>query len=218
MALLMRAQLAQANHDFITQNAYNQLFTMHGTTMVFLFVVPILAGFGNYLVPLMIGAKDMAFPRLNALSYWLFLARRARHALELLRRRRRRQLGLDGLLAALDRRVQPRDRPGPLDPRPPSDLALLARGRDQLHRHDPQHAHAGDDLDAHPALRLVDRGLRGPARARAAGHLRRSDDAPPRPPGGTSFFRPDGARCSTSTCSGSSGTPRSTSWSCPRSG
>ncbi|HSE80161.1 MAG TPA: cytochrome c oxidase subunit I [Gaiellaceae bacterium] len=73
MALLMRAQLAQANNDFITENSYNQLFTVHGTMMVFLFVVPILAGFGNYLVPLMIGARDMAFPRLNALSYWLFL-------------------------------------------------------------------------------------------------------------------------------------------------
>jgi cytochrome c oxidase subunit 1 len=73
MALLMRAQLSQADNDLITQNSYNQLFTVHGTMMIFLFVVPILAGFGNYLVPLMIGAKDMAFPRLNALSYWLFL-------------------------------------------------------------------------------------------------------------------------------------------------
>ena len=73
MALLMRVQLSQAENDFITGNSYNQLFTVHGTMMVFLFVVPMLAGFGNYLVPLMIGAKDMAFPRLNALSYWLFL-------------------------------------------------------------------------------------------------------------------------------------------------
>ena len=73
MALLIRTQLAQAESDFITQEGYNELFTMHGTTMVFLVVVPILAGFGNFLVPLMIGAADMAFPRLNALSYWLFL-------------------------------------------------------------------------------------------------------------------------------------------------
>ncbi|HWM14625.1 MAG TPA: cytochrome c oxidase subunit I [Gaiellaceae bacterium] len=73
MALLMRLQLSQAGNDIVTRNDYNQLFTIHGTAMIFLFVVPILAGFGNYLVPLMIGARDMAFPRLNAMSYWLFL-------------------------------------------------------------------------------------------------------------------------------------------------
>ncbi|HEU4448713.1 MAG TPA: cytochrome c oxidase subunit I [Gaiellaceae bacterium] len=73
MAGLMRLQLAQADNDIITRDSYNQLFTIHGTAMIFLFVVPILAGFGNYVVPLMIGARDMAFPRLNALTYWLFL-------------------------------------------------------------------------------------------------------------------------------------------------
>jgi cytochrome c oxidase subunit I len=73
LALLMRAQLATPNEHFITRDSYNELFTMHGTTMIFLFVVPILAGFANFLVPLMIGARDMAFPRLNALSYWLYL-------------------------------------------------------------------------------------------------------------------------------------------------
>ncbi|HXZ57839.1 MAG TPA: cytochrome c oxidase subunit I [Gaiellaceae bacterium] len=73
LALLMRAQLATPNEHLVTKNSYDELFTMHGTTMIFLVIVPILAGFGNYLVPLMIGARDMAFPRLNALSYWLFL-------------------------------------------------------------------------------------------------------------------------------------------------
>jgi cytochrome c oxidase subunit 1 len=73
MALLMRAQLATPNEHFITRNSYNELFTIHGTTMIFLVVVPILAGFANYLVPLMIGARDVAFPRLNALSYWLYV-------------------------------------------------------------------------------------------------------------------------------------------------
>jgi cytochrome c oxidase subunit I len=73
LALLMRAQLATPNEHFVTKNSYNELFTMHGTTMVFLVIVPILAGFANFLVPLMIGARDVAFPRLNALSYWLFL-------------------------------------------------------------------------------------------------------------------------------------------------
>jgi cytochrome c oxidase subunit I len=73
LALLMRAQLATPEEKFLTGDRYNEVMTMHGTTMVFLVVVPILAGFGNYLVPLMIGARDMAFPRLNALSYWLYL-------------------------------------------------------------------------------------------------------------------------------------------------
>src|SRR5712692_10005506 len=73
LALLMRAQLAQENEHFITKQSYNELFTIHGTTMIFLVVVPIFAGFANFLVPLMIGARDVAFPRLNALSYWLFL-------------------------------------------------------------------------------------------------------------------------------------------------
>jgi cytochrome c oxidase subunit I len=72
-ALIMRLQLAQPNSTLVDAGAYNGLVTVHGTTMVFLFLVPVLAGFGNYLVPLMIGARDMAFPRLNALSFWLLL-------------------------------------------------------------------------------------------------------------------------------------------------
>jgi cytochrome c oxidase subunit 1 len=73
LSLFMRAQLATPNEHFVTRDRYDELFTIHGTTMVFLVVVPILAGFGNFLVPLMIGARDMAFPRLNAFSYWVFL-------------------------------------------------------------------------------------------------------------------------------------------------
>jgi cytochrome c oxidase subunit I len=73
-ALMMRLQLGGPNNTVVTPQIYNQLFTMHGTTMVFLFVVPMMAGLANYFVPLMIGARDMAFPRLNALSYWLLLA------------------------------------------------------------------------------------------------------------------------------------------------
>ena len=73
-ALMMRLQLSQAENTLLSPQVYNALFTMHGTTMVFLFVVPIMAGFGNYFVPLMIGARDMAFPKLNALSFWLLAA------------------------------------------------------------------------------------------------------------------------------------------------
>ena len=72
-ALLMRIQLAWPGNTFLSPEAYNQVFTMHGTTMVFLVVVPVLLGFANYLTPLMIGARDMALPRLNAFSYWVFL-------------------------------------------------------------------------------------------------------------------------------------------------
>jgi cytochrome c oxidase subunit I len=73
-ALMIRLQLGVPNNTLVSPQVYNQLFTMHGTTMVFLFVVPMMAGLANYFVPLMIGARDMAFPRLNALSYWLLLA------------------------------------------------------------------------------------------------------------------------------------------------
>jgi cytochrome c oxidase subunit I+III len=74
-ALLMRTQLAVPNGHTLSPGTYDQLLTMHGVTMIFLFVIPLTTGaFGNYLVPLMIGARDMAFPRLNALSFWLFLA------------------------------------------------------------------------------------------------------------------------------------------------
>jgi cytochrome c oxidase subunit I+III len=66
-ALVLRAQLARPELALVDPATYDALFTMHGTTMIFLFATPILSGFGNYLVPLMIGARDMAFPRLNCL-------------------------------------------------------------------------------------------------------------------------------------------------------
>src|SRR5829696_3726154 len=72
-ALLMRTQLAIPDNTLLTPERYNQILTMHGTTMIFLVVVPVWAGFANYLLPLMIGARDVAFPRLNAWSYWMYL-------------------------------------------------------------------------------------------------------------------------------------------------
>ncbi len=72
-ALLIRLQLGAPENTLVTPEVYNQLFTMHGTTMIFLVIVPVWAGFANYLLPLMIGARDVAFPRLNAWSYWMFL-------------------------------------------------------------------------------------------------------------------------------------------------
>ncbi|MDB6019107.1 MAG: cytochrome c oxidase, subunit [Pedosphaera sp.] len=72
-ALLMRLQLARPNNSLLSPDFYNQMFTMHGTTMIFLVGMPMLIGFANYFVPLMIGARDMAFPRLNAMSVWLLI-------------------------------------------------------------------------------------------------------------------------------------------------
>ena len=73
-ALLMRTQLIGPNGHVLSPAAYDEMFTMHGITMIFLFVIPMTTGaFGNYLLPLMIGARDMAFPRMNALSYWIYL-------------------------------------------------------------------------------------------------------------------------------------------------
>jgi cytochrome c oxidase subunit 1 len=71
LAVFIRAELAEPGTQYFGEERYNQLFTMHGTTMIFLFIIPILAGFGNYIVPLQIGALDMAFPRVNALSFWM---------------------------------------------------------------------------------------------------------------------------------------------------
>ena len=70
-ALVVRLELAQPGLQFLKESTYNQAFTIHASLMIFLFIIPILAGFGNYIVPLMIGAPDMAFPRINALSFWM---------------------------------------------------------------------------------------------------------------------------------------------------
>src|SRR6059036_3637280 len=72
-ALLIRAQLAKPDNTLLNADQYNQIFTMHGLTMIFLFVMPMSAAFFNFMIPLMIGARDVAFPRLNAFSYWVFV-------------------------------------------------------------------------------------------------------------------------------------------------
>jgi len=70
-AAIMRIQLIRPHNNFVSPEVFNRMFTMHGTTMIFFVIMPMLFGFANYLVPLMIGARDMAFPRLNAFSFWL---------------------------------------------------------------------------------------------------------------------------------------------------
>src|ERR1700745_2128001 len=70
-ATVIRIQLIRPHNDFVSPQVFNRLFTMHGTTMIFFVVMPLVFGFANYLLPLMIGARDMAFPRLNAFSFWM---------------------------------------------------------------------------------------------------------------------------------------------------
>src|SRR2546421_3131105 len=70
-ATIMRLQLIRPHNDFVSPQVFNRMFTMHGTTMIFFVAMPLVFGFANYLVPLMIGARDMAFPRLNTFSFWM---------------------------------------------------------------------------------------------------------------------------------------------------
>ena len=71
LAMLVRAELAAPGRQFVDANAFNGLFSVHASLMIFLFIIPVFAGLANYVLPLMIGAPDMAFPRLNALSFWM---------------------------------------------------------------------------------------------------------------------------------------------------
>jgi heme/copper-type cytochrome/quinol oxidase subunit 1 len=73
IAMIIRLQLMLPDQTLLSAERFNQLFTIHGTVMIFFFATPMLSGFGNYFVPLLIGARDMAFPRLNAFGYWTFL-------------------------------------------------------------------------------------------------------------------------------------------------
>src|ERR1700720_2064799 len=70
-AMIIRIQLIRPHNDFVSPQVFNRMFTMHGTTMIFFVIMPVMFGFANYLLPLMIGARDMAFPRLNAFSFWM---------------------------------------------------------------------------------------------------------------------------------------------------
>ena len=126
-ALLMRTQLIQPNQHVVGPATYDELFTLHGVTMIFFFIIPMTTGaFGNYLLPLMIGARDMAFPRLNALSYWVFLALGDLRLHEPLHRPGAERR-LVRLRAAREREVRPR----------PRDRLLLPRDHLQRHLVDP---------------------------------------------------------------------------------
>src|SRR5581483_2412811 len=164
-ALLIRLQLAQPNGHVVSAETYNQLFTMHGTTMVFLALMPLSASFFNYIVPLQIGARDVAFPRLNAFSYWVFLLGglflNASWLVGPLFHAGRWNVAPDAgwflrqphraaVLARAEHRL--------LGPRPPDPRHLVPRRGVQLHRHHPEPARAGPEDDAPPHLLVDDAG------------------------------------------------------------
>ena len=218
-ALLMRIQLAEPSNTLLSGERYNELLTLHGTTMVFLFVVPVMAGFGNYFVPLMIGARDMAFPRLNALSYWLLLA--------------------GGIVFYATLFYHPPEAGWWSYPPLSSIQYSPSGGQDawiflihltgissllgaiNFYATIVNMRAPGMTLGPPAAVHLGDPRLRGAADHRAARGGRGGHDAADRPPFRNPLVRPDRARIADpagSTCSGSSATPRSTSWSCLASG
>ena len=139
LAGIIRAELAQPGLQVVDEATYNSVFTIHGSVMVYLFAVPFGFALANYLVPLQIGAPDLAFPRLNALSYWLYLFGGVDHAARVRHRRRRRRLRLVRLPAAVGTGRLARARRRPVD------------HLDHPHRH-VGHAQRGQrDHDGHDA-------------------------------------------------------------------
>ncbi len=216
MALLMRAELARPGLQFLSQEQYNQLLTMHGTIMLLFYATAIVFGFANFVLPLQIGAPDVAFPRLNSFSYWLYLFGALHRHVGLRDAQRGGRVRVDRLHAAVrlgelaGRRWRPVDHgPGRLGsghhPRRRQhdhhrDLPPGSRHDDvaaaDLHLEHPGHVDPGPDRVPDPHRGVVRFGRRPASRAP------------------TSSTRPTAGRSCGSTCSGSSGIPRSTSSLC----
>ncbi len=216
MAMVIRAELAQPGQQIVDDEVYNQLFTMHGTIMLLLFATPLFVGFANCIMPLQIGAPDVAFPRLNMFSYWLFLFGGLITVSGFLVPGGAAELRLVRLLAAVQRDplAGRRWRPvgdGSLDGRSGHDL-----GCGQLRHHDLLHAGAGYDDVPDADLHLEHPGDVAARADRVPDPGRRAARARGRPTarGHTSSTPPTAGRSCGSTCSGSSAIRRSTSSRC----
>ena len=168
LALLARAELARPGDQYFNPQTFNVLISEHAALMIFAVVVPVFAGLGNFVIPLMIGAADMAFPRLNALSFWL-LPIGGVVMLTGCSPRRRPLRGLDLLRAAL---LAPADRRALLQHGRPVGGGELDPDRAQLPGHDHHDAGAGDDVLADAAAGLGELRDLDPGRARDAVHRR----------------------------------------------
>src|SRR5499426_1205727 len=151
-ATMMRLQLAWPGLQIVPPETFNRLFTMHGTTMVFLVGIRIVFGFGNYLVPLMIGARDLAFPRLNAFGFWVLLFGGLLLHFSV--------VGGDGRMVRLRAPHRPGVHAGQrhrlLEPRGDGDRVRHHRHRAEPGHHHPDHAWARDDPGAHADLCVGD--------------------------------------------------------------
>ena len=167
-ATIMRIQLIVPHNDFVSPQVFNRMFTMHGTTMIFFVAMPILFGFINYMLPLMIGARDMAFPRLNAWGFWMtafgglilyfsFFGGSGLYG----------TADLSGVFARAQHRL--------LDHRVARERLRQHRHRDQYRDHDTMHALSGDDLGQDASFRLAQSGD-GRPRHPCPGPTRRSSD------------------------------------------
>ena len=143
--MIIRCAAQRTERHVVSAETYNQLFTMHGTTMIFLAIMPLSAAFFNFLIPLQIGARDVAFPRLNAFSYWVYLfggifinAADGSSA-------PRPNGGWFGYAPLTTHAVLARTQHRLLGDRPPDPRRLVARGGVQLHHDDHQHARAGHE-------------------------------------------------------------------------
>ncbi len=169
----------------LTAAQYNELFTMHGTTMVFLMGMPLAVAFGNYLIPLQIGARDVAFPRLNAFGYWVFLMGGLFIYSSFFLGGSAPNGGWFGYTpltsTPIGRGLPPRARPRLLGRRSHHPRHRVDDVGDQLHRHDPQHARARHDVHAHAGVHVDDDGDRVPHPVRDADHHGRADHGVLRP-------------------------------------
>ena len=213
LALLMRAELARPGLQFLTQEQYNQLFTMHGTIMLLLYATPIVFGFANFVLPLQIGAPGCRLPPAERVLLLAVPVRRDHRRVRILHPRRRRRLRLDRLRAPVQQHQFARRRRRPVDhgTRPGRARHHPRRGQHDHHRR--LSAVPGYDHVADADLHLGDPGHRDPD----ADRVPRPHGRAARPGSGPALRhprlrpRPMAAQSCGSTCSGSSGTPRSTS-------
>ena len=168
-AMVMRAQLSLPNLKLLTPELYNQVFTMHGTTMIFLVMMPVLTGFAMYLVPLMIGAPDLAFPRLSAIAFWLQFAGGLLLYVSFTHRRAP-DAGWFSYAPLTERTYSPGPGTRLLDVLAGADRRKRHRRGHQPHRHHRHHARSGNDHPAPAAVRLDESGElhHGPVRVARA--------------------------------------------------